>query len=334
MSGDYEEILGAIKERVLSERRRVVLSASSALVCMYWDIGALILRRQAAEGWGAKVIDRLSRDLCREFPDMKGFSPRNLKYMRRFAEAYRSRSFVQQVAAQLPWFHHCVLIDRVPDPVARKWYVRATIQQGWSRALLTAEIDKRAHKRSGRAITNFKRTLPRDQSKAAEAAFKDPYLFDFLGTADTRREREVEQVLIDNVQRFLLELGAGFAFVGRQVPIRVGDSEFFIDLLFYNLRLRCFVVIELKAKRFEPSFIGQLNLYLSAIDAQHRHATDAPTIGLILCKSKDRLVVEYALRELKRPIGVAEWETHVVSKLPKALEGTLPTIAQLEAELG
>lgn len=327
----YETTLREIKERVSRERLRVVLSANSAMVLLYWDIGEVILRRQASEGWGAKVIDRLSADLSRSFPDMKGFSPRNLKYMRKFAEAWRDRSIVQQLAAQLPWFHHCVLLDRVSDPRAREWYVRGTIQHGWSRALLSLQIEKQAHRRAGRAITNFRATLPPGDSDLAEQAFKDPYLFDFLGTADLRRERDVENALIEHVQKFLLELGAGFAFVGRQVRLSVGDSEFFVDLLFYHLKLRCFVVVELKAVPFDPAFIGQLGFYLSAIDAQQRHPTDKPTIGLLLCKSKDKLVVEYALRDLKRPIGVAEWETQVVSRLPKELEGALPTLEQLEA---
>ncbi len=328
---EYAATLRELKERVSQERLRVVLAANSAMVLLYWDIGDVILRRQADEGWGAKVIDRLSADLSRAFPDMKGFSPRNLKYMRKFAEAWRDRSIVQRVVAQLPWKQNIALLERLQDEQTRLWYAREAVTHGWSQPLLTMQIDKSAHRRAGRAITNFRTTLPPTESDLAEQALKDPYLFNFLGTAELRRERDVENALIEHVQKFLLELGAGFAFVGRQVRLSVGDSEFFVDLLFYHLKLRCFVVVELKAVPFDPAFIGQLGFYLSAIDAQQRHPTDKPTIGLLLCKSKDKLVVEYALRDLKRPIGVAAWETQVVSRLPKELEGALPTIEQLEA---
>lgn len=216
----------------------------------------------------------------------------------------------------------------------RLWYARQTIVHGWSRNILALQIDNRAHERHGKAISNFRDTLPLVESDLATQVFKDPYLFDFLGTADPRREREVEQALVDHIQRFLLELGTGFAFVGRQVPLEVGDQDFLIDLLFYHLKLRCYVVVELKAVPFDPAFVGQLNLYLSAADDLLRHSDDQLTIGLLLCRQKHRVVVEYALRNLKRPIGVAEWETKLVEKLPKALKGALPTVEEIEAELG
>jgi predicted nuclease of restriction endonuclease-like (RecB) superfamily len=279
------------------------------------------------------VIERLSKDLSRAFPDMQGLSARNLLFMRAFAEEYADRSIVKQPVSQLPWGHILRLLQRVKDPATREWYARRCIDQGWSRSLLETNITARAHVRHGRSINNFKSTLPPADSDLAEQVFKDPYLFDFLGTADPRREREVEQTLVDHVQRFLLELGAGFAFVGRQVRMPVGESDFFIDLLFYHLKLRCFVVIELKSVSFDPAFIGQLNFYLSAVDDHMRHPDDKPTIGLILCRSKDQVVVEYALRELRSPIGVAEWETKIVANLPDELKGSLPTIEELEASL-
>jgi predicted nuclease of restriction endonuclease-like (RecB) superfamily len=207
------------------------------------------------------------------------------------------------------------------------------MEHGWSRNILVLQIQGRAHGRQGKAITNFKETLPPPESDLAAQVFKDPYLFDFLGTADPRREREVEQALVDHIQRFLLELGTGFAFVGRQVPLEVGNRDFRIDLLFYHLKLRCYVVVEFKAVPFDPAFIGQLNLYLSATDDLLRHPDDQPTIGLLLCREKNRVIVEYALRHLKRPIGVADWETKLVEKLPKALKGSLPTVEEIEAEL-
>jgi predicted nuclease of restriction endonuclease-like (RecB) superfamily len=279
------------------------------------------------------VIDRLSTDLRAAFPDMRGFSPRNLKYMRAFAAAWPDRAIVQQLAAQIPWFHNCVLLDRIPDAPTRSWYANHVKEQGWSRSILELQIERRLHLRQGNAITNFAAALPPADSDMAAQVFKDPYLFDFLGTADPRREAEVEQALGDHVQRFLLELGAGFAFVGRQVHLEVGDQDFYLDLLFYHLHLRRYVVIELKAVPFDPAFVGQINLYLSAVDDLLRHPDDQPAIGLLLCRSKNRLVVEYAPRDLAKPIGVAQWETRLVDALPDELRSALPTIEELEQEL-
>ncbi len=330
---DYAAALAAIKARIQQERLRVVLSANAAMVLLYWDIGRTILTRQVSAGWGAKVIDRLAADLREAFPDMKGFSPRNLKYMRAFAAAWPDPAIVQRVVAQLPWRQNLALLERLGDPDARLWYAKETLRHGWSQPILCMQIEARAYARQGKAITNFAATLPPDDSDLAAQVFKDPYLFDFLGTADPRREREVEQALVDHIQRFLLELGTGFAFVGRQVPLEVGDRDFVIDLLFYHLTLRCYVVVELKAVPFDPAFVGQLNLYLSAADDLLCHPDDRPTIGLLLCREKNRVVVEYALRNLKKPIGVAGWKTKLVEKLPKALAGSLPTVEEIEAEL-
>jgi predicted nuclease of restriction endonuclease-like (RecB) superfamily len=293
----------------------------------------MILDRQERAGWGARVIDRLAGDLREAFPDMRGFSPRNLKYMRAFAAAWPDRAMVQEVLAQITWYHNVTLIEKLDAEADRLWYARQVMEHGWSRNILALQIDARAHARQGKALTNFKATLPPADSDMAAQVFKDPYLFDFLGTADPRREREVEQALVDHIQRFLLELGTGFAFVGRQVPLEVGDQDFHIDLLFYHLKLRCFVVVELKAVPFDPAFVGQLNLYLSAVDDLLRHPDDKPTVGLLLCREKNRLVVEYALRHLQRPIGVAQWETRLVEELPKELKGSLPTVEEIEAEL-
>ena len=240
---------------------------------------------------------------------------------------------MKQLVSQLPWGHVIRLLQRVKEPEVREWYIRESIEHGWSRSILELQIDGRAHQRHGKALTNFKATLPPADSDMAAQVFKDPYLFDFLGTADPRREREVEQALVDHIQRFLLELGQGFAFVGRQVQLAFASRDYFLDLLFYHLKLRCYVVIELKAVPFDPAFIGQINVYLSAVDDLLRHPGDKPTIGLLLCRSKDRIVVEYALRDLKKPIGVAGWETKIVEQLPENLKGSLPTVEELEAEL-
>lgn len=333
LSESYAAVLEEIKQRIRTERLRVVMSANSAMVLLYWDIGRLILERQEAEGWGAKVIDRLSADLRDAYSDMKGLSPRNLKYMRAFAAAWPERTIVQQLAAQIPWFHNCVLLDRISDTPSRLWYIQAVIENGWSRNILELQIKSQVHERQGQAITNFPGTLPPEDSDLAAQVFKDPYLFDFLGTADPRREREVEQALVDHIQRFLLELGAGFAFVGRQVHLEFASADFYVDLLFYHLKLRCFIVVELKAVPFDPGFVGTLNMYLSAVDDLLCHPEDKPSIGLLLCRSKDELVVEYALRGFKKPIGVAEWETQIVRKLPRELKGSLPSVEDIEAEL-
>ncbi len=329
----YGEVLAEIKERIRSERLRAVMAANAALVLMYWDIGRTILDRQAREGWGAKVIDRLSHDLKEAFPDMNGLSSRNLKYMRKFAQAWPDREIVQRTVAQIPWRTNLALLEKCPEPETRLWYAAKAAENGWSRDILVMQIESGLHRREGRAINNFDLALPPSDSDMAAQVFKDPYLFDFLGTADTRREREVEQALVDHIQKFLLELGAGFAFVGRQVLLEVGDRDFYIDLLFYHLKLRCFVVVELKAVPFDPAFVGQLNLYLSAVDDLMRHPDDKPAIGLLLCKGKNRIVAEYALRGFAKPIGVADWETRLTETLPDDLQGVLPSIEEIEAEL-
>jgi len=331
---DYRIVLEGLKDRIQKERLRVALSANSAMVLLYWDIGQTILERQREQGWGAKIIDRLSHDLTAAFPEMKGFSPRNLKYMRTFAEAWTDRAIVQRVVAQLPWRSNVALLDKLDDQEIRLWYAEQTIKNGWSRNVLAMQIEACLHKRQGKAISNFDITLPPPDSDMAAQAFKDPYLFDFLGTADPRKEREIEQALIDHIQRFLLEMGAGFAFVGRQVLLELDDQDFRLDLLFYHVKLRCYVVVELKAVPFDPGFVGQLNLYLAAVDDLLRHPDDRPTIGLLLCKSRSKLVVEYALRGFNAPMGVAQWETKLTEMLPEELKGSLPSIEEIEAELG
>lgn len=334
LPASYAGVLGEIKRLIQTERLRVVMAANSAMVMLYWEIGRLILERQENEGWGAKVIDRLSSDLRETYPDMGGLSPRNLLFMRAFAAAYPDAQIVKQLVSQLPWGHTVRLLQRIKDQDVRHWYMRASIEHGWSRSVLEFQVDARAHERQGKALTNFGATLPPAESDMAAQVFKDPYLFDFLGTADPRREREVEQALVDHIQRFLLELGAGFAFVGRQVHLEFANADYYVDLLFYHLKLRCYVVVELKAVPFDPAFVGTMNMYLSAVDDLLRHPDDKPSIGLLLCRSKNRLEVEYALRDLRKPIGVAEWETRIVAALPEELKGSLPTVEEIEAELG
>lgn len=327
----YGDWLKELKNRIHSAQQRASLAVNRELVLLYWQIGQDILTRQAQQGWGAKVIERLARDLRSAFPDMKGFSPRNLKYMRAFAEAWPDVQFVQQAAAQLPWGHNLVLLDKLPGPETRRWYAAQAIEHNWSRNILVMQIETRLLERSGNAVSNFEILLPKPQSDLARESLKDPYRFDFLGLTLDAQEREIESALIRHVTDFLLELGAGFAFVGKQVLLDVGGEEFFIDLLFYHLKLRCYVAIELKAGKFKPEHLGQLGFYLAAVDAQLKHPQDSPTIGLLLCKSKNKIVAEYALRDSARPIGVAEYQ--LVGSLPTELQTSLPSIEQIEREL-
>lgn len=327
----YAEWLTGLKRRIHTAQQRATLAVNRELVLLYWQIGRDILERQSAQGWGAKVVDRLAADLRIAFPEMKGFSPRNLKYMRAFAEAWPDEPIVQQVVAQLPWGHCLVLLDRLKSREERVAYAHATIQNGWSRNVLDLQIEARRLERSGKAVSNFEATLPKPESDLARESLKDPYRFDFLNLTDEAQEREIEGALVKHVTSFLLELGAGFAFVGRQVVLDVGGDEFKIDLLFYHLKLRCYVVIELKAGKFKPEHLGQLGFYLTAVDRQVKHPQDGPTIGLLLCKSKNKVVAEYALGDKAQPMGIAEYK--LVESLPEDLRTSLPSIEQIEREL-
>ena len=328
----YADWLADLKGRIHTAQQRATLAVNRELVLLYWQIGSDILARQNVQGWGAKVIDRLAHDLRTAFPDMKGFSQRNLKYMRAFAQAWPDAEFVQQAAAQLPWFHLCTLLDKLKTREERDWYLAQAIKHNWSRNILGMQIETHLLERSGKAVTNFEFSLPKPQSDLARQSLKDPYRFDFLGLTDKAQEREVEHALVKHVTEFLLELGAGFAFVGRQVLLDVGGDEFFIDLLFYHLKLRCYVVIELKGGKFKPEHLGQLSFYLTAVDAQVKHPQDNPTIGLLLCKSKNKVVAEYALRTNTQPLGVAEYQ--LLESVPAELQTSLPSIEQIERELG
>jgi predicted nuclease of restriction endonuclease-like (RecB) superfamily len=327
----YGRFLADLKGRIRTAQLRASLAVNRELVLLYWQIGRDILDRQERENWGAKVIDRLAVDLKRAFPEMKGFSPRNLKYMRAFAEAWPDEAIVQQVVAQIPWGHNVRLLDLVKVPDDRIWYAKATMEHGWSRNVLILQIESGRLQRQGKAIANFDRTLPEPQSDLARDITKDPYNFDFLTLGDDAHERDLERGLLEHLRQFLLELGVGFAFVGSQHRLAVGGEEFYVDLLFYHLKLRAYVVIDLKMKSFAPEFAGKMNFYLSAVDNLLRHADDQPSIGLILCKTKDRFVAEYALRDINKPIGIAEYR--LAEGLPEKLKGSLPTIEELESEL-
>ena len=329
----YAATLQEIKSHLRSARVRAILAANPIVIEAYWQTGKIILARQQEAAWGAKVIDRLAADLQAEFPDMSGLTRRNLFSMRAFAEAFPDATIVKRLVSQLPWGQIIRLIQMVKDPATREFYIRECLVHGWSRDILEIQIRNQLHLRAGKAQNNFALTMPPADSDMAAQLFKDPYLFDFLGTADPRREAEVEQALVDHIQKFLLELGTGFAFVGRQVRLEVGDEDYPLDLLFYHLKLRRYVVIELKARAFIPGDVGQLNLYLSAVDDLLRHPDDQPTIGLLLCRKKNKLVAEYALRGLDQSIAVAAWQTQLTESLPEELRSSLPSIEEIEAEL-
>lgn len=332
LSNDYDSFLSELKERIRSAQVRTAIAVNRELILLYWQIGQEILKRQQEQGWGAKVITRLAKDLQKAFPAMKGFSRTNLLYMRAFAEAYPNEQFVQQAAGQIPWFHNCMLLDRVKDPEERLWYIQQTIQHGWSRSVLTQRVESGLYRRQGGGVlTNFSETLPQPQSDLAQQILRDPYNFDFLSLGNEAQERELETALIRHIREFLLEMGVGFAFVGSQYPIQVSGKEYRLDLLFYHFRLHCFVVVDLKTVEFEPEFSGKMNFYVSAVDDLLRSPVDNPTIGIILCKTQDHTVVEYALRDVNKPIGISTYQ--LKNALPESLKGSLPTIEELETQL-
>jgi predicted nuclease of restriction endonuclease-like (RecB) superfamily len=357
----YTLFLGELKRRIASAQTRAHLAVSRELILLYWQTGRDIVLRQKQEGWGRSVIERLAADIQREFPGIEGFSPLNLWRMRAFYSAYSQvAAILSQVATELsaatpspgstpiltqpatelppsetlaiPWFHNVILIQKVKDPALRLWYARQAAEHGWSRSILTLQIQSKLHQRQGKAVTNFKQTLPDPQSDLAQQLVKDPYNFGFLTLGADARERELELGLIEHLSKFLVELGTGFAFVGRQVHFEVGEDDFYLDLLFYHLRLRCFVVIDLKRGAFKPEYASKMNFYLNVVDDKMRHSDDQPCIGLILCQEKKRLIAEYALRGMNKAIGVSEYQ--LTRHLPKKLKGSLPTIEEIERELG
>lgn len=334
LPADYAAFLSTVKQRISQDRLKAQLSANAIQMVMYWDLGREILSKQKDEGWGAKIIDRLSVDLRDTFPQMQGFSARNLKYMRAFAEAWPDRELMQRTVAQIPWRSNLTLLEKLKDSDLRCWYAQQTLQNGWSKDILAIQIDSALHLRVGQSANNFELTLPPLDSDLANQVFKDPYLFDFLGTTQVRREVELENKLVEHLEKFLLELGQGFAFVGRQVHVEVGGSDFYIDMLFYHLKLRCYVVIELKAGAFSAGHVSQLTMYMNIVNDILRHPDDKPTIGLLLVREKNQTIAKYALTGNTQPIGVAEWEQIMTQALPADLQPSLPSVEEIEAELG
>ena len=362
---DFAALLADVKGRIQAAQTRAVLAVNAELVHLYWDIGRIIRDRQKRAGWGAAVIPRLALELKNELPDLKGFSERNIDRMIAFYRAYSipadfspppvaklaqsekvpptvaklAAPIVQEPPAQgpdsllwsVPWAHHVILMEKVKELPTRRWYMEQTIANGWSRNVLALQIDARAHARHGKAAYNFAALLPAPQSDLAQQTLKDPYIFDFLTLTEPFQERELETELVRHLEQFLLELGQGFAFVGRQHRLDVGDEDFYIDLLFYHLRLRAFVVIDLKKGKFKPEYAGKLNFYCNVVNDRLKHATDAPTIGLILCQTKDHLLAEYSFAGIDKPIGISTYE--LTRALPARLRSALPTVEEIEAEL-
>lgn len=324
----YSQLLDEICVRISTSRVCAALGVSRELVLLYWSIGREILVRQQQEGWGTKVIDRLGRDLQARFPGVEGFSPRNLKYMRSLAEAWPDPQIVPQRVALLPWGHLRLLLDRVKDADARQWYLQAALEHGWSRDVLAHMIGGQLRERQGKSLTNVRALLPPADSDMAEQVLRDPYNFDFLTLTDPVRERALERGLLIHLRDLLLELGRGFAFLGSQVPLPVGDQTFYLDLLFYHVRLHCYFVIELKTGDFKPEYAGKLNFYLSAVDGILKTDRDDPTIGLLLCETKNEAIVELSFKDVQKPIGISTYT--VTRELPKALEQEIPSMEDLK----
>ena len=345
----FPALVAEVKGRIQAAQARAIFAVNAELVRLYWDVGRIVRERQSNEGWGSGVIPRLSRELHNELPDLKGFSERNIKLMVQFSSEYPG-SFAagdpigqppvaqlprdakgQLPVAQIPWAQNVLLMQKFKDLELRRWYMEQTLANGWSRNVLGLMIDAETHRRHGKAVANFHQRLPAPQSDLARQTLKDPYIFDFLTLAEPFQERELETGLVRHLEKFLLELGQGFAFVGRQFRLDVGDEDFYIDLLFYHLRLRAYIVIELKKGKFKPEYAGKLNFYCNVINDRMRHPADQPTIGLILCQSQDRLLAEYSLAGIDQPIGISTYE--LTRALPPTLKSALPTVQEIEAEL-
>lgn len=339
---EYTSILTELKKTIRECQLRAAINANKELIPLYWTIGRTIVQRQEESGWGTNFIEKLTRDLQNEFPGIEGFSRSNVFRMRAFYTTYSKvapavRQFDElkhlSVLTQIPWSHNVVLMEKLDNIEERIWYAHKTIEHGWSRNTLAAWIESNLHTREGKALTNFKNTLPSTQSDLAQQTLKDPYLFDFLTLHKDHLEQDLEDGLVNHIQKFLLELGQGFSFMGRQYSITVAGDPYYIDLLFYHVKLRCFVVIELKARTFKPEDTGQLNFYLSAVDDMLKHPSDNPTIGILLCKTRNKIKAEYAFRHIQRPMGVVEYETMLTKALPEDLKSSLPTVKEIEEEL-
>jgi predicted nuclease of restriction endonuclease-like (RecB) superfamily len=357
-SSGYRALLTDVKARIRVAQIKASLSVNRELIQLYWDIGVVIVSRQRSQGWGKSIVERLAADLQKEFPGMAGFSPQNIWYMRAFCLAWTDevenlqravgesdREILQRAVgesspsappaavAQIPWGQNIELITKLKNPLQRLWYAQQTTANGWSRNMLVHWIESDLYSRQGKAVTNFKSALPQAQSDLANEIVRDPYNFEFLTLSDQAAERELEDGLLAHIRKFLIELGAGFAFVGQQVHLPVDGEDFYIDLLFYHLKLRCYIVVEIKTTPFKPEYVGKMNFYLSAVDDLLRHPEDKLSIGLILCRTRSRVIAEYALRNVSTPVGVTRYTTKLMESLPAELKDSLPSPKSIEAEL-
>lgn len=341
---DYSSWLKELKSKIRSVQIKAAVKVNTEMLNFYWELGADIVEKQTATKWGDGFLGKLSQDLMSEFEDMRGFSLSNLKYIKQWYLFYSGHESigqqlvgqlkkvnVQQLVAQIPWGHNLVIISKIKDKNEALFYIQKIIQNNWSRAILTHQIESGLYGRAGKAITNFKATLPATQSDLARQTLKDPYSFDFLTLREKHDEKELEDALINQMTRFLLEMGSGFSYIGRQYRLEINGDEFFVDSLFYHIRLHCYVVVELKVVKFKPEFAGKLNFYVSAVDGILKTAQDNPTIGILICKSKNKTVVEYALKDIHKPIGVSEYT--ITKNLPEEFKSSLPSIEEIEAEL-
>lgn len=335
LDSDYKSLLNTLKTQIKSAQFRAALTVNQEAITLYWHIGKRIIEIQEQKAWGSKFIDTLSHDLQISFPETSGYSAANLRRMRRFTEEYPNLDAIcAQSVRKLAWGHIIVLIQRISDASVREWYVEQSLENGWSRPTLEKNIAQNLYQSqalSTNKASNFLERLPSPQSALAQEILKSPYNFDFLGLHEDAHEREIEHASITHITKFLLELGKGFAFVGRQYPIEIDDETFFIDILMYHLKLRAFVVCELKATKFKPEHTGQLNFYLNVVDKQLKLPQDNPTIGLLLCKSRSKVIAEYALKGIEKPIGVSEYQ--LTKAIPDNLRANLPSIEEIEAEL-
>ena len=332
VNSEYKEWFRELKQRIRQSQIRAAIRVNTTLLELYWDLGADIVSKQIESVWGSGIIKQLSDDLRMEFPDMQGFSTTNLWYIKKWYLFYsQSSAKLPQVVGEIPWGHNREIITKCKSIEEALFYTHKTIDEGWSRSTLIHFIEADYYHSFGKAVTNFNHTLPAVQSELAAETLKDPYNFDFLSMTVGYKERELENALTDNITKFLLELGRGFAFVGRQVELKVADSSYFIDMLFYHIRLKCYVVVELKTVNFEPEFAGKLNFYVTAVDRQLRDSNDNPTIGLLICKTKNDLIVEYSLSDIHKPVGVSSYDLQAV--LPKELQSVLPSISEVEKGL-
>jgi predicted nuclease of restriction endonuclease-like (RecB) superfamily len=342
MDSDYKTLILNLKQKIYSVQLKAAISVNRELLQFYWELGQTIVSKQSTTSWGDGFLKQLSSDLMNEFPDMKGFSRRNLELIRQWHTFWNNAVIAKQpvsqldsqviaIITQIPWGHNIAIISKCKNIEEALYYVNNTINHSWSRSVLIHQIESGLFQREGNAITNFSSALPVPQSDLAQQTLKDPYIFDFLSLAKDHNERDLENELINHISHFLLELGAGFAYIGKQVNIVVGDKDFFIDLLFYHTHLHCYVVIELKTVEFEPEHAGKLNFYIKAVDNKFKKEVDNPTIGIILCKSKNKVIAEYALSDIHKPIGVSEYQ--LTQALPDNLKSSLPSIEELEQEL-